>query len=131
MTTTRLLRDPRAFWTAQAALLTPLAIFWLGVAAWMVGARDVTEALWRVMFGPTHTLVRDLFWPVILPGLAFALAGVRFIEMRGAEADAAAERAEHTQLDYSMTFGLLCALTLSFAFIGLYAVGENLLSVRG
>lgn len=126
MPTTRLIRDPRLFWTAQVALLTPLALFWIGVAAWVVGLRDVTEALGRVMFGPTHTLVRDIFWPVILPGLAFALAGARLIEMRGEPSLNVGDRGRRSALDSSLTFGLLCALALSFACIFVYAVLENL-----
>ena len=124
MDTTRLVRDPRAFWTAQVVLLTPLALFWIGVAAWIGGARDVTEALWRVMFGPTHTLARDLFWPVILPGLALILAGVRTIELRKTERSERADRA--AEFDRRLTFALACGLVLSLAAVFVYAIGENL-----
>ena len=126
MDTSRLLRDPRAFWAAQVVLLTPLALFWIGVAAWISGAHDVTEALWHVMFGPTHTLVRDIFWPVILPGVALVLAGVRTIELRGEAPPDSGERA--SELDRGLTYVLACGLFLSMAAVFVYAVGENLLT---
>ena len=56
-------QDETAFWTIEAILLAPLALFWFAVAT-------DSQPIYHLLFGVRHTPFRDLLPVVILPGIA-------------------------------------------------------------
>jgi hypothetical protein len=58
--------DDTFFWTTEALLLAPLALFWVSVVTG-------SETISRLLFGPVHTPFRDLLPVIILPAIALFL----------------------------------------------------------
>ena len=95
------------FWLVEVVLLAPLALFWVSVII-------SSDALTRLLFGPSHTLLRDLLTPVILPALALGLALLRL------------RSSPRTARDRPIVAALVAALVISLVVVLGYAVSENL-----
>ena len=100
------MQKPATFWTIQAALLSPLALFWIGVVTG-------SEFIFRLLFGPVHTPFRDLLPVMILPSIALLLC---FAKLRENASDKTR----------SAVLVLSSYIVLSLFIAAGYAIGENL-----
>jgi hypothetical protein len=75
----RFLRSPWKFWAAEAVLFIPVALFLLQGLLHEIGQLVWSDRINSFLFSTPHTLVGDIFGPLVLPvvGIILALARIR------------------------------------------------------
>lgn len=75
----RFLQSPLQFWLAESVLLIPVALFLLQGLLESLGQAGPARIINDFLFSRQHTMVRDIFGPLVLPavGVILALARIR------------------------------------------------------
>jgi hypothetical protein len=101
----RFLQTPWKFWLTEAVLLTPFVLFVVQGVAEELGRRTLSARINEFLFSEQHTIVRDMFGPLLLPAIALLLALARIRDAKPGRDRAA---------------------TIAIAFIGVTAIGAVL-----
>lgn len=101
-----LVRSRRAYWTLVVLLLLPLAAFWVGVIT-------QSATISRLLFGSSHTPLRDLLPTVVLPAVALLLSVAR---LRVSTVD---------ETERNMTRAVIATLATSYVVMLVYLISES------
>ncbi|MBI4091769.1 MAG: hypothetical protein HY427_00985 [Candidatus Levybacteria bacterium] len=71
-------RNPELFWILEVLLLTPVALFWMGLVSMMLGSND----LFNAVVGQPYSMIKTVFVTLVCPAAAAWFAGEYIRENR-------------------------------------------------
>ncbi len=106
-------KNHELFWILEVLLLTPIALFWIGLASMFIGGEG-SDRLFLAVVGQPYALLRAIFVTIICPIGASWFAFIYLVENK-----------KDKSATLAIAKAILAISVATIVIVSIYLIGEN------
>ena len=106
-------KNPELFWILEVLLLTPIALFWIGLMSMFIGGEG-SDKLFMAVVGQPYETLRAIFVTIICPIGASWFAFIYLVENK-----------KEKSATRTIAKAILAVSLATIVIVSIYLIGEN------